>query len=118
MIREVIDAVQNGEAACFVFGHTYDFAISYMLPMAERELAHCRVPFKRVSQNELDADGSQIVFLSKAADKDRIIGRRGRTFVDHAAWPLYPKRTAPKELAVQDYKNWDTLPISTAKDTT
>lgn len=87
MIKQVVDEVENGQPMCMVYGHSYAFAREHLKPMAERELARRGVAFRSVSQNELDANGTRVVFLSQPDDQARVEtrGYHASVFVDHYA---------------------------------
>jgi len=85
MIREMVDEVELGQPRCLVFGHSFDYAVTHLLPKAKAELARRRIPFRRVSRNEIDANGTSIVFLSTKEDSKRLLGIRASRYYDHYA---------------------------------
>ena len=54
MIRQVIDDIEKGQSLCLVYGHSFNFVHTYLMDKAEQELARCRIPFKRVTKNEIE----------------------------------------------------------------
>ena len=95
MIQEMVDEVENGQPMCLVYAHNFAFACMYLTAKTEQELARRRIPFRRVSKNEIECMGSRIVFLSYANENDKRKQKeyKASVFVDHYAIELEDEKS-------------------------